>query len=106
MKVNSLYSTLQYKLVQQPDFKLKNKIVPFKDITLDSKNYYRLALPIEQFALNDNWLLNEAHLSIYEELDSKNPALGPSHFTAIWQNKVGATYRLHIFLNNNDVLAC
>ncbi|STX52165.1 coiled-coil-containing protein [Legionella busanensis] len=106
MKVNGLYSTLQYKLAQQPDFKLKNQIIPHQDVTLNNKNYYRLALPVNQFKLSENWLLNEAHLSIYEELDHKNPVLGPSHFTAIWENKEGAAYRLHIFLDNNDVLAC
>ncbi|MGQ3888852.1 hypothetical protein ACQUW5_07445 [Legionella sp. CNM-1927-20] len=106
MKVNSLYGTLTHKLTQVPNFKLKNEIVPIKAITLDSKNYYRLALPSNQLELTEGWLPAEVHLSIYEEFDPKNPVLGPSHFTAIWHNGEGEAYRLHIFLNDNDILAC
>ncbi|WP_419419044.1 hypothetical protein ACNVED_10875 [Legionella sp. D16C41] len=105
MHINNLYNTLDYKIRISPHFKL-NKIKPVKKITRDNKNYYYIHLPSQNIKIIEKWQLKETHLSIYEEIDERNPTLGPSHFTTIWANAAGKSFRLHLFLNAKDRLAC
>ena len=92
-------------LTESPEFKLFDKISPIHDRTLEDKKYYRLTLPSTDIAV-DGFELHEAHISIYEKIDSSNPTLGPSHFTAVFHDPDGQEFRMHLFLNRSDTLAC
>ncbi|HAT6976700.1 TPA: hypothetical protein JAN54_00190 [Legionella pneumophila] len=105
MKPNLFYFVLTQILTESPNFKLLDEITPVHDITLKDKKYYRLELPLTNIAA-EGFRLHDAHISLYEKIDPHNPNLGHSHFTAIFHDPNGQTYRMHLFLNRFDALAC
>ncbi|WP_065231759.1 hypothetical protein [Legionella gratiana] len=104
MKLNILYGVLRL-LTESSEFKLCDKIIPIHDRTLEDKEYYRLEIPHEDIAA-EGLKLQEIHMSIYKKVDPQNAALGPSHFTALFHNSYGQEFRMHLFLNCFDTLAC
>lgn len=105
MKLNALYGVLTQLLTETPEFQLFDKIIPIHDRTLENKEYYRLELPLDDIA-GDGLQLHEMHLSIYQKVDPNNPAFGPSHFTALFHDSQKQEFRMHVFLNRFDTLAC
>ncbi|HAT8623143.1 TPA: Dot/Icm T4SS effector LegC4 [Legionella pneumophila] len=105
MKPNLFYFVLTQILAESPNFKLLDEVRPVHDITLKDKKYYRLELPLANIAA-EGFRLHDAHISLYEKTDPHNPNLGLSHFTAIFHDQNGQTYRMHLFLNRFDALAC
>lgn len=105
MKPNLFYFVLTHILAESPNLKLLDEITPVHDITLKDKKYYRLELPLANIAA-EGFRLHDAHISLYEKTDPHNPNLGLSHFTAIFHDQNGQTYRMHLFLNRFDALAC
>ncbi|SQG90809.1 coiled-coil-containing protein [Legionella pneumophila subsp. pascullei] len=105
MKPNLFYFVLRQILDESPNFKLLDEIAPVHDITLMDKKYYRLELPLTNIAA-EGFRLHDAHISLYEKTDPNNPNLGLSHFTAIFHDRNGQTYRMHLYLNRFDALAC
>ncbi|HHP0264885.1 TPA: hypothetical protein ACRZRI_001258, partial [Legionella pneumophila] len=98
MKPNLFYFVLTQILAESPNFKLLDEVRPVHDITLKDKKYYRLELPLANIAA-EGFRLHDAHISLYEKTDPHNPNLGLSHFTAIFHDQNGQTYRMHLFLN-------
>lgn len=106
MRPNPLYGVLTH-LLNEPTFQLGNNslpgITPIHDQSLESKPYYRLALPINPQS-SQGLVLQEAHMSIYKQIDLSCATLGPVHFTATFMLDQ-SIYRMHLFLNNADKLA-
>ncbi|WP_454785099.1 hypothetical protein [Legionella sp. WA2024007413] len=68
--------------------------------------YYRLELPQGHYLIKDgekNFLLDNHHISIYENEFRDNPKLSQYHYTAEFQY-LGETYRLHVYFNAFDQL--
>lgn len=109
MKLNLFYGVLNRLLVlndsESSGFKLLNQITPIHDKTLANEEYYRLALPLIDIA-SDDLKLHDVHISIFKNVDYNCPTLGPSHFTALFLDSSGQAFRMHLFLNQLDNLAC
>lgn len=105
MKPNIFYGLLHQLLTESPEFKLLNTSSPVHDKTLEDKEYYRLELPPADIVVDDLEFF-EAHMSIYKRVDHHNPSLGPVHFTATFNDADGHEFRMHLFLNQFDSLAC
>ncbi len=84
---------------------MSGNISPVHAETAKGKPYYRLELPRANISAND-FKLHEAHVSIYKNLVPDNDSMGPSHFTAVFHNANGQAFRMHLYLNNSDQLAC
>ncbi|MCW8416777.1 SurA N-terminal domain-containing protein [Fluoribacter dumoffii] len=68
--------------------------------------YYRLELPRGHYLIKDgkkNFLLDNHHISIYENEFRDDPKLSQYHYTAEFQY-LGETYRLHVYFNAFDQL--
>ncbi|MBN9230480.1 MAG: hypothetical protein BGO90_04815 [Legionella sp. 40-6] len=105
MKLNSLFGVLTHLLSITPVYKIRELSKPKLDLSQDNQPYYRVDLASLTICVND-FSLTEAHMSIYKMTQVNNPVLGPSHFTAIFTNSTGQTFRMHLFLNSFDNVAC
>lgn len=108
MRLNLFYGVLNQLLLlndSKSSFKLLNQITPIHDNTLRNEEYYRLKLPLINIA-DDDLKLHEAHISIFKYVNYNCPTLGSSHFTAIFLDSTGQAFRMHLYLNQLDNLAC
>lgn len=105
MKPNILYAVLTQLLTQSPEFKLFANISPVHAENTEARPYYRLELPCKNIAVND-LTLYEAHVSIYKKVLPHKASMGPSHFTAVFHNADGQVFRMHLYLDDSDQLAC
>ncbi|CAM2850684.1 coiled-coil-containing protein [Legionella steigerwaltii] len=88
------------------------RLLPEHSLVLDFNKtsqhyYYRIELPIEKFMVEDqenHYLLDNHHISVYENENHNNPKLSQYHYTAEFINQSGERYRLHVYFNAFDEL--
>ncbi|STY31111.1 coiled-coil-containing protein [Legionella wadsworthii] len=78
------------------------------DSNREHRDYYRIECPkINNFILKskeDEYMLDNHHVSIYENENRENPNLSQYHYTAEFINLQGERFRLHVYFNSFDVM--
>lgn len=90
-KINSLYTLLKS---QEKHFSSNDAIT--HAVTLDDKEYYRIHLNPFQKA-DARLFIEEAHLSVYKDVDHQNPRLDASHITLYCRDASATLFRAHFF---------
>lgn len=78
------------------------------DTNKESQNYYRIECPTQvNIVVNDKeneYELDNHHVSVYQNEYRHNPKLSQYHYTAEFTNQLGGRYRLHVYFNAFDNL--
>ncbi|KTD16978.1 hypothetical protein [Legionella jordanis] len=105
MARNTLYNFLK---IYGLDTAFSQTLKSIHSNNLAGDNYFRLELPVTQPVIlkdkEQEYLLDNHHISVYEEEYRANPNLSQYHYTAEFIGKNEERYRLHVYFNAFDQL--